>query len=190
MSKSLEFAVVTTFFWWKKYIWFLYPPQSLANIVCRLWEMAFGIQHQIGGLFGREFSLVQIRALKKVNMYIYIYGTHMFICMCTYIPLHIYVYIYYTVGFRCVYVYSYTHFHMYTNSWTPPSRVGGSSTYVASWTFQSRPKLEWRLCTKMDSETLFLVWQVSMFRKYKTNLKNVKATNWSISSNHLKSHVA
>ena len=163
--KVWEIPVVTTFFWEKKNTSdFCILPKALPTSFAgsEKWPLESNIRS--GVCFGESFLWYKSGHLKKVNIYIYIYlfGTYMFICMCAYIPLHICVYIYTQLHSD---VYIYTHIFICIHIYEPPPQVGGSSTYVASWICQSRPKLGWWLCTKMDSETLSL-WQVSMFRKY------------------------
>ena len=100
----------------------------LANIVCRVWEMAFGIQHQVLGRFLRA----TIRALKRneyIHIYIYIWYIYIYIYICLwYVCVHIYI------PLRiCIYtqlhsdVYMYIHMFiciLYTCLCTPPPELG------------------------------------------------------------------
>lgn len=148
MSKSLEFASSYYLFLRKKNASdFCILPKALPTSFAgsEKWPLESNIRS--GGLFWREFLKVQIRALKKseyiyicIYIILYIYVLCVYIYMCTYIPLHICIYIY-TVTLRCVYIYIYIYTCSYVYTFMHPPRVGGSSTYVASWICQSRPKL-------------------------------------------------
>ena len=121
MSKSLEFAVVTTFFWWKKI--HLISVSSPKPCQHRLQALRDGLWNPTSDrrfVWARVFFGTNPGIEKSEYVYIYIYGTHMFICMCTYIPLHIYVYIYIIQLDSDVYMYIHIHIFICIQIHEPP----------------------------------------------------------------------